>query len=181
MISFRSKITVKLLDYYFLNPGARRYINELARLLDLDPKNLDRKLKELEKAGLFQSEVRGKERYFFINRKFPLLNQYRQIFLKTYGLEKKLKEIIAGTAGVKEAYIFGSYTSDKMDSASDLDLLVVGTHSALDLQRPITALQKATGREINVVNLSTREMIAKRKAKDSFISNVFKGKIIKLI
>ncbi|MBI5078807.1 nucleotidyltransferase domain-containing protein [Candidatus Saganbacteria bacterium] len=181
MISFRSKITVKLLDYYFLNPGVRRYINELARLLEIDPKNLDRKLKELEKSGLLQSEIRGKERYFFINRKYPLLNQYRQIFFKTHGIEKKLKEIMAGTAGVKEAYIFGSYAVNKMDSASDLDLLVVGNHSSLDLQRSISALQKATGREINVVNLSPREMFAKRKAKDSFLSNIFKRKVVKLI
>jgi predicted nucleotidyltransferase len=181
MISFRSKIAVKLLDYYFLNPGVRRYINELARLLDLDPKNLDRKLKELEKAGLFQSEIKGQERYFFLNRKYPLLNQYRQIFLMTYGVEKQLKEIMAGTAGIKEAYIFGSYAANKMDSTSDLDLLAVGDHSALELQRPITALQKATGREINVVNLSPREMDAKRRAKDSFISNVFKGKVVRLI
>lgn len=180
MISFRSKIAVKLLDYFFLNPGVKRYINELARLLELDPKNLDRKLKELENAGLLQSEIRGKERYFFINRKYPLLKQYRQIFLKTHGLEKKLKEIMADTAGVKEAYIFGSYTVNKMDSASDLDLLVVGDHSSLDLQRSISALQKATGREINVVNLSPREMAAKRKAKDSFLSNIFKGKVVRL-
>lgn len=181
MISFKSKITIKLLDYFFLNIGARRYINELARLLELDPKNLDRKLKELEKAGLFQSETRGKERYFFINRKYPLLNQYRQIFLKTHGIEKKLKEVMAGTAGVKEAYIFGSYAINKMDPASDIDLLVVGDHSSLGLQRSIAALQKATGREINVVNLSPREMAAKRKSKDSLLSNIFKSKVVKLL
>lgn len=180
MISFRSKISVKLLDYFFLNPSARRYINELARLLEIDPKNLDRKLKELEKSGLLQSEIRGKERYFFINRKYPLLNQYRQIFLKTHGLEKKLKEIMAGTAGVKEAYIFGSYAVNKMDSASDLDLLVVGDHSSLDLQRSISSLQKETGREINVINLSLREAAAKSEAKDSFLSNIFKSKVVRL-
>lgn len=181
MISFRSKITVKLLNYFFLNPGVRRYINELARLLELDPKNLDRKLKELEKAGLLQSEIRGKERYFFINPKYPLLKQYRQIFLQTHGLEKRLKAIMSGIAGVKEAYIFGSYAVNQMDSGSDLDLLVVGNHSPLDLQRTISVLQKETGREINVINLSPREMIAKRKAKDSFLSNIFKAKVVKLI
>ena len=181
MISFRSKITVKLLDYYFLNMDVKRYINELARLLELDPKNLDRKLKELEKEGLFQSETRGKERYFFINRKYPLLNQYRQIFFKTHGIEKKLKEVMAGTAGVKEAYIFGSYAVNKMDSGSDIDLLVVGDHSSLDLQRSISALQKATGREINVINLSPREMAAKRKSKDSLLTNIFKGEVVRLI
>ncbi|MFH0887462.1 MAG: nucleotidyltransferase domain-containing protein [bacterium] len=181
MISFNSKIAIKLLDYYFLNPGIRRYINELARLLEVDPKNLDRKLKELEATGLLQSETRGKERYFFLNRKFPLLKQYRQIFLKTHGLDKKIKEILSSIAGVAEAYIYGSYASSKMDSSSDLDLLVVGSHSPLELQRPIAALQKAIGREINVLNLSQKELSAKRRAKDSFISNIFKGKVIRLI
>ncbi|MCX5667712.1 MAG: hypothetical protein NTY34_05330 [Candidatus Omnitrophica bacterium] len=39
MISLRSKVAIKLLDYYFLNPEAQVYINELARILELDPKN----------------------------------------------------------------------------------------------------------------------------------------------
>ena len=48
MISLRSKVAVKLLDYYFLNPEAQHYINELARILELDPKNTETKLKEFE-------------------------------------------------------------------------------------------------------------------------------------
>jgi len=63
MISLRSKITIKLLDYYFLNPNAQVYINELARILEIDPKNTETKLKELEMEGLFKSEFRGKQRY----------------------------------------------------------------------------------------------------------------------
>ena len=50
MISLRSKVAIKLLDYYFLNPEAQAYINELARILELDPKNTETKLKEFEKA-----------------------------------------------------------------------------------------------------------------------------------
>ncbi len=48
MISFRSQITKKILNYYFLNPGVRQYTNQLARSLEIDPKNLDRKLKKRE-------------------------------------------------------------------------------------------------------------------------------------
>ena len=181
MISLRSKVTIKLLDYYFLNPEAQVYINELARILELDPKNTETKLKELEREGLFKSEFRGKQRYFFLAKDNPVLEHYRQIFLKTHGIEKKLKDILNGIKGIKEAYIFGSYASNKMDSSSDIDILVIGTHSVLELQRVIVKLQKDTGREFNVTNLSPEEFAEKKKDKNHFVNNVFKTKTIRLI
>lgn len=181
MISLRSKVTIKLLDYYFLNLDAQAYINELARILDLDPKNTETKLKELEKEGLFKSEFRGKQRYFFLAKDNPVLEHYRQIFLKTYGIEKRLKDMIGNIKGLKEAYLFGSYANNKMDSSSDIDLLAIGTHSVLELQRIIVRLQKDTGREFNVINLSIKEFEKKKKDKNSFISGVLKTKIIRLI
>ena len=181
MISLRSKVTIKLLDYYFLNPEAEAYINELARILDLDPKNTETKLKELEKEGLFKSEFRGKQRYFFLSKNNPVLKHYRQIFLRTHGIEKSLKDNIGNIKGLKEAYLFGSYASDKMDSSSDIDILAVGRHSVLELQRVIAKLQKDTGREFNVINLSSKEFEKKKKDEDPFISGVFKTKTIRLI
>jgi predicted nucleotidyltransferase len=181
MISLRSKVAIKLLDYYFLNPDAQHYINELARLLELDPKNTETKLKEFEKNGLFKSEFRGKERYFFLAKDSPLLEHYRQIFLKTYGIEKRLKNALKDIEGLKEAYIFGSYATNKMDSSSDIDILAIGSHSVLELQRFIAELQKDTGREFNVTNLSRKEFEIKKKGKDPFIAGVFKTKIIRLV
>ena len=181
MISLRSKVAIKLLDYYFLNPEAQVYINELARILELDPKNTETKLKEFEKEGLFKSEFRGKQRYFFLVKDNPVLEHYRQIFLKTHGIEKRLKDMIGNIKGLKEAYLFGSYASNKMDSSSDIDLLAIGTHSILELQRVIAKLQKDTGREFNVTNLSMKEFEAKKKNKDPFIDSIFKTKIIRLV
>lgn len=181
MISLRSKVAVKVLDYYFLNPHAQHYINELARLLELDPKNTESKLKELEKQGLMLSEFRGKERYFFLAKANPVLRHYRQIFLKTFGLEKKLKDIMKDIKGLKEAYLFGSYASNRMDSSSDIDILAVGSHSVLVLQRSVSRLQKSVGREFNVVNLSLEEFAKKKNNNDNFIRSVFKNKTIRLI
>ena len=181
MISLRSKVAIKLLDYYFLNADSQHYINELARILELDPKNTETKLKEFEREGLFKSEFRGKQRYFFLAKDNPVLEHYRQIFLKTYGIEKRLKDMLTNIKGLKEAYIFGSYASDKMNSSSDIDILAIGSHSVLELQRLIAKLQKDTGREFNVTNLSLKEFEAKKKDKDHFINSVFKTKTIKLV
>lgn len=181
MISLRSKVTIKILDYYFLNPDVQVYINELARILELDPKNTEIKLKELEKEGLLKSEFRGKQRYFFLAKDNSVLEHYRQIFLKTYGLEKRLKETLKNIKGLKEAYLFGSYANNKMDSSSDIDILAIGSHSTLELQRVIVNLQKDTGREFNVINLSQKEFKEKREKKSHFINNIFKNKTIQLI
>ena len=181
MISLRSKVAIKILDYYFLNPDRQHYINELARILELDPKNTETKLKEFEKNGLFKSEFRGKERYFFLAKDSPLLEHYRQIFFKTYGIERRLKDMLRNIKGLKEAYIFGSYAADKMDPSSDIDILAVGSHSVLELQRLIVKMQKDTAREFNVKNLSQEEFEAKKKNKDPFINSILKTKTIKLI
>ena len=181
MISLRSKVTIKLLDYYFLNPDSRHYINELARILELDPKNTETKLKEFEEEGLFKSEFRGKERFFFLNKDNPVLEHYRQIFLKTYGIEKRLKDMLRNIKGLKDAYVFGSYASNKMNSSSDIDILAIGSHSVLELQRVIVKLQKDIGRECNVTNLSQKEFEVKKRGKDPFINSIFKTKTIRLI
>lgn len=180
MVTFKSRVTVKILDYYFLNPAARHYVNELAKILHLDPKNVYRKLLELEKAGLLKSEFLGRERYFFLDRKSPLLKPYRQIFMKTNGLEKRFGSILAGFPGVKEAYIYGSFARNQMDAASDIDILAVGSHSTLELAKALNRLQGEIGREINVVNMSEREFQHKKDQSNPFIKNVFKNLVIKI-
>jgi predicted nucleotidyltransferase len=181
MISFRSSITQKLLTYFFLNKTKEFYVNELARFLNADPKNLDKKLKELEKEGIFKNEFRGKQRYYSINHQFPLLNEYEQIFNKTIGLEYQLKNILQKTKGLEEAYIFGSYASNKLDVLSDIDLLIIGSHKSLDVEKAILPLQKTIGREINIIDITKEEFEEKKIKKDPFIKHIFSKQIIKII
>jgi len=181
MLSFESKITEKILSYYFFNPKAKRYSQELAKMFSFDPKNVHRKLLELEKVGLLKSEYRGRERYFWLNKNHPLLKSYKEIFSKTVGLEKRLEKIAKKTKSLKKFYIYGSYAKDRMDSSSDIDLLAVGDHSVLSLQKEINLLQKETGREFNVINLSEKEFRERQKKKDPFLKEIFIQKIIRIL
>ncbi len=182
MISFRSKITREIFNYFLLNPQSKRYINELAGILGVDPKNLYVKLKELEeREGFLKSEFRGRERYFYLNKNYPYLKEYRAIFLKTIGLEKMLKDSLVGIKGIKAAYIFGSYAKNKMNTSSDVDLLVVGSHSVIEVQKAIAKIQKRIDREINVINVSNEEFNRKIKEKKGFFANVLANPHIKII
>ena len=171
MISLKSKVTRQVLADLFLRQEGSFYINELARRLKLDSGNLTRKLHELEDLGLLKSDTRGRERYYYLNKAYPLIEEYRKIILKTIGVEDALKKLLREIPGIKKAFIYGSYAGNRMDSASDIDVLVIGEHRALDLQRKIVKLQRTLSREINLISLSTKEYEAKHKS-DNFLKSI---------
>lgn len=180
MLSFKSQTIQKILSYYFINSHAKHYVNELARLLELDPKNTHKKLTELEEEGILKSEFQGNQRYFFLSSS-PLVKTYKQLLSQTFGLEMQLKKALSKVEGVKESYIYGSYAKGLMSAGSDIDLLVVGGQSAVVLQKAVNLIQKNSGRELNIVNMSEKEFESKKNGKNPFIVNVLKGKTIKII
>lgn len=181
MLNFKSKVTVKILGYYFINPDRRHYINELAKIIAVDPGNLFRKLKELEAEGLLLSETVGNQNFFYLNKKWPLLKEYKNIFQLKFGLPEILKEKLKKVEGLKEAYIFGSYVKGNFQESSDVDILLVGEHDHGAIFKIINPLEKMLGREINVIDYSIKEFKEKQKKNDDFITQVLNGKIIKLI
>lgn len=172
MVSLKSKISQKVLGYFFLNPAAQLYVNEIASTLGLDKRNLVKKLREFEKEGLLIQHAAGNMKLYAVNKKYPFYREYKKIILSTAGVEEFLRKIMAGVPGILEAYIFGSYARDTMDSHSDIDILVVGTQSVLALQQKLTALQKELGREINAVNMAPVEYERKKSQKDPFLTGI---------
>ncbi len=68
-----------------------------------------------------------------------------------------------------------------MDESSDIDLLIIGSHDLIVLQKKLNVLQKELNREINVVNMDVDESRLRRKRKDPFLGDVFGKKHIRLI
>ncbi|OGS46249.1 MAG: hypothetical protein A2539_02660 [Elusimicrobia bacterium RIFOXYD2_FULL_34_15] len=181
MISLNSKITKNILGYLFLHDTETLYVNEMIRKFNIDKRNTAKKLKELENEGILNSEKRGIEIYYSLNKQYPLFQEYKKIIFKTYGIEHQLKYCLQGVKGVKEAYIVGSYAKNQMDSSSDIDVLVIGNADTLELNKKISNLQKNINRELNIINIGKNELNKKKIAKDSFIENIFKNKKIRLI
>ncbi|MFH1824994.1 MAG: nucleotidyltransferase domain-containing protein [Candidatus Firestonebacteria bacterium] len=181
MISLRSELTKKLLNYFFINPHENLYVNELSRKLDFDKRNLVKKIRELEKEGILKSQRRGNLKLYSINKRYPLYAEYRKIILKTVGFEDRIKKIAEEVKGVKEAYIYGSYVNNKMNLYSDIDVLVIGSHDIILLQRKFNKLQKEIDREINTVNMEEDEFKKRVKNKDHFILEILKKEHIKII
>lgn len=181
MISLRSKITQKILNFLFLNEKERFYVNELAKIINEDPSNVYKKLIDLKGEGIISDDREGVERYFFINNDYKFLKEYKNILLKKIGFEKILKEKLKEIFGVSSAYIFGSYARDKMSPESDIDLLVVGDFKTIDLQKALLQIQKLSGREINSIELLNKEFDKKMEEKDELLIDIFSKEHIKII
>jgi DNA-binding MarR family transcriptional regulator len=72
----RSKALQRLLTYYFTNPTARHHLRDLAGRLSIDPSNLSKEFGRLDRDGLFRSEMSGGQKYFQLNREYPLFDEY---------------------------------------------------------------------------------------------------------
>lgn len=180
MIKLGSKIAIKILGHYFLNQDSSYYINELADILEVDPGNLFRKLREFEEEGILISEKKGNQKYFTLNKRYPLIREIKKTYEVKYGLVNHLKEIVAKINGLEEAYIFGSYATNSLQQESDIDILLVGKHFPLEAKRKILPLQNEIKREINIIDLSSDDFRLRKKKKDEFIKNIFSKKIIKI-
>src|ERR1700751_5698597 len=97
MFDLRSKARQRLLAYYVANPAARLHLRDLAERLNVDPSNLSKELVRLQREGLFRSEVSGRQKYFQLNREYPLFAEVRSIVSKTIGavpvITQSLKKI----------------------------------------------------------------------------------------
>ena len=94
---------------------------------------------------------------------------------------EKLKKYFENRDDILMAFLFGSYVKGSMGAESDVDVLVVGSHKAIDVQSRLAKLQKKFDRDINVVDMTEQEFKKKQTAKDPLVTRVLNGLNIKLI
>jgi predicted nucleotidyltransferase len=158
MLILHSKTRQRLLRFYFTNLTARLHVRDLAHRLDVDPSNLSKELRHLESEGLFASETSGRQKYFHLNRKYPLFAEVRRIVEKTIGTASLLAESLQRIDGIQEAYLYGSFARNQQDVASDIDVIVIGNPKGTTLAEVIRSLEHQLGREINYTVLTRKRL-----------------------
>ncbi len=175
-----NRLRKNLLAYSFAHPEESFYVRELSVLIDEDPGNLSRELKKLEEEGLYVSSKRGREKFYSLNKAYPLFGELKAIISKTEGVEGSLKEIVSGYKGISRALIHGSYVDKKEKAGSDIDLIVAGEFSRQKFTDDIRKLESKLNRQINFTSFNDREYESERNNEGSFLNIVLRGKTIKL-
>jgi predicted nucleotidyltransferase len=181
MLDVRSKARQRLLAYFFANPTARHHVRDLAKRLGIDPSNLSKELMRLEHEGLFRSEVNGRQKYFQLDREYPLFKEVRGIVAKTIGAVPLIAQSLKKIGGIDEAYLYGSFARNQQDAASDIDVLVIGMPREEPLAEAMRKLERQLGREINYTVLSRKEFESRRSRHDAFLENIWHNKRVALV
>lgn len=181
MKGWLSKVSQKVLLYFFTNPHREHHLRELAALVDIDPGNLSREMRRLTEAGLFKTRTKGRLKFFSLNSHSPLYKEMRGLILKTQGAEIQIRRALENFSDIDEAFIYGSFATGKMDEKSDIDLLVIGKVNTLQLAEVLRPLEKKLGREIHFRVLNRQEFVNRKKDKNPFLMDVLKGHTVALL
>lgn len=176
----KSKTREKILRHYFSDPKKKYYLRELEKLLDLPVGNIRRELISLADYGLFNKEKIGNLVYYSLNKQAAMYIDLKNIIFKTIGVEGELKKLLKKISGIKQAFIFGSFAKNKENSASDIDLMIVGLIDEDILMKKISRLESLLNREINYHLFSEKEW-KKKKNSNSFLKEVISGPKINII
>ena len=181
MLNLRSKSRQRLLVFYFTNPTARLHLRDLAKRLRIDPSNLSKELERMERDGLFRSEISGRQKYFQLDRTYPLFREVRSIVAKTIGAIPLMADSLRRIEGIEEAWLYGSFARNQQDAASDIDVLVIGAPSGELIADGVRKLERELGREINYTVMTRKEFNSRRARKDVFLENVWHNKRVSLV
>ncbi len=166
----------EILGIFFSAPDRSYYTGEIGRILNKKPGVFQKTLDKLVAEGILESEYRGNQRYFWLNKNYIFYNELKSIIYKTTGLLNIIKQQLQEINGIIFAFIYGSFANDSFNSLSDVDLFIIGNVDENEILKLTDKIEKTSGREINYKILSEEKLKVYLRQKDPFILNVINGK-----
>jgi len=174
---FWSKTRTKLLEKFFLEYDAGNsegfYMRELARDLEEQINSIKRELDSLEEMGILKSKEDGNKKLFYISRSFPLLDDFRNIFLKSYNPFPYLKAFFKTQSWLDLVIVHEELTKKLISTSNNIvDIFLIGD---LDKIAFNNFLAKAFfNRKIKYAIITTGDFRKRIEFKDKLIFNIMR-------
>lgn len=178
---FISKVRIKVLQFFMLNPEARIHMRGLVREIEEEINAVRRELVRLEEIGVVIAEDEVSKKYFQVNRESPFFHEFQSIFHKSFGLGGRVIESAPEIGQVKFAILTEDYLKQKHTDPQKIDLVVVGNIDVPKLTELVEEAEKMQNTEIFYTVLSEREFFLKRKRRDPFIVNIILRRHVLLV
>jgi predicted nucleotidyltransferase len=169
-----------ILTNLFLRPEKEWYLSELASSLGTGPSSLQREVDALVRVGILEKRVDGRRSYIKANEESPVFPELRGLIEKTSGLVPMLRDAVKKSKGLRLSFIYGSVARGEEGATSDVDVLLVGRLSTMELTPRLRTVETAVGRQINPTVFSLEEFVRKLAEKNHFLRTVVRNKKIML-
>jgi predicted nucleotidyltransferase len=164
------------------HPERSFYLREIAEITGLSVGHVQRELSRLVKSGILNRVRRGRHVYFQADPTCPIFSELRGIVVKTAGLADLLREALSPIRDrLRFAFVFGSMARMEEHSASDVDLMVIGSVSLADVVDATRDVEQAIGRPVNSTVYPLEEFSSKLAAGHHFVTKVAAGAKLMLI
>ena len=119
---FSSKTRVKILKLFLFNANNSFYQRQISSLTAQPIRGIQREVDKLNRIGIIERSMQGNRIYYSLNKKCPIAQDLKNIFLKSVGIAEVLRENFKEKK-VKFTFIYGSYARGEESLLSDIDLM----------------------------------------------------------
>ncbi len=171
-----------VLALLYARPDEAFYLRQVTREVRAGQGAVQRELQRLVGAGILIREARGREIYYRANQACPIFADLHGLVQKTFGLADTLRAALAPLHDqITLAAVYGSQAARTATSASDVDLLVVGTVEEIALHKAVAQAETQLARTVNYTLLNPREFARRRRERGGFIARVLAGPLTVLL
>lgn len=170
---FKTEKAMKVLEFFLANPETEFYQTEIAKKLKISRVTLLKWLRLLTKNELLESEVKGKSKYYRLNKDNPIVKQMKVLLTIS-----KLYESVKPLKGENiEVYLYGSCARGEDTEKSDVDILILGKLERKKLVDLVEDMRKTMGREVKPVIFNPLEYSSLARKDRIFYENIEGSKI----
>jgi predicted nucleotidyltransferase len=165
-----------VLGALLLRPDERLHVRELARVTGISAGTLHRELTALARLDVLTRRVEGRQVYYAANRANPVFEELAGLLRKTAGLGDVLRDaLISYRERITAAFVYGSLAAGTEMAGSDVDLMIVGDVGFAEAVHALASTEAILRREVNPTVMKRTDFLRKRKARDGFITAVWKA------
>jgi len=150
-----SKTRINLLLKFFLNPGTKGYLRELAAEFGESTNAIRVELNRLSEAKLLQSTNLGRKIIYKANKNHNLFRDIQNVVRKYVGLDHLVEDVVSRLGSVDVAYVIGDYARG-IDSGL-IDVVLVGTVDSESLENFVFKTGNLINRKIRPLVLDSEE------------------------
>lgn len=177
-----SRVRVKLLTLFLLNPGKIFHVREIVRQVSEEINAVRRELAHMESCGMVFKEQRANRLFYGFRKEYALYYELMELVCKTTGLGYDIQKNKSKLGKIKFSMMSGQYIRGMANNSDQrVDLLLVGTVVLPELASIVKTEESKRGVEINYTVMSEEEFEFRKSRRDPFILSVLAGSRVMLI
>ena len=157
---FRSGLQGEVLAATLLHPTEEITLSMLAARVGAPVSTVHREVERLVTAGVLTERTQGRSRLLRANHANPAVRPLTDLVALTFGPLEVVREEFADVDGVQRVVIFGSwaarYLGDPGPPPRDVDVLVLGSPSRLDVYAAADRAEARLGMPVQAIVRSVR-------------------------